>query len=58
MREQTGRASRSIHGSEPGVKKQNLGGLIMGWLLPAGNRRGRPVSKEEKDLCTGVSKAH
>ena len=42
--------------------QQNLG-FFWSWVglhdtRPAGNRRGMPVSKREKDLCTGVSRAY
>jgi len=45
MSEETGRASRSTAGSEPGVTGGILGSLIMGWC------------QGENDPCTGVSKA-
>ena len=60
MMEETTRPSRSIPGSVTGVR-QNFG-FFSSWAClhdtgPAGDRRGTPASKGEKDLCIGV-RAH
>lgn len=51
MQEEGRRASRPVPDSVPSVIRKIVHSLIMGWFtLPAGNRWGTLVTKEEKEL--------
>lgn len=61
MREESGRKSRSIPGSRPGVTEEfgfffdpRLFYTVPGLLV----RQGTPISKRKKDFCPRVSRAH